>query len=216
MFLGFQSQREECCLNNPRIHKRVNNILLGPLERPALKWLAAHSPSWMTPDFFTAVGILGAAAFIGYLLSRYNRLFFWMATFGFMVNWYGDSMDGTLARYRQIERPNYGYFVDHITDAMGQVFIFVGLGISPYVTFNMAILALVAFLVLSIMVYLRTYVEGEFKLSYAMLAPTEARALAYCLNRHVLFWKAIMAYQNTLLGHPVLTPTICLLARLPC
>jgi archaetidylinositol phosphate synthase len=176
-------------LNSPANHKRVNDILLGPLERPALKWLAAHSPARLTPDFFTAVGILGTLIILaGYILSRYNPLFFWLATFGFIVNWYGDSLDGTLARYRQIERPNYGYFVDHITDAIGQVFIFVGLGISPYVTFNMAILALVAFLLLSIMVYLRTSVAGEFKISYSKLGPTEARGLVILLNTAMFFF----------------------------
>jgi archaetidylinositol phosphate synthase len=176
-------------LNSPANHKRVNDILLGPLERPALKWLAAHSPARLTPDFFTAVGILGTLIILaGYILSRYNPLFFWLATFGFIVNWYGDSLDGTLARYRHIERPNFGFFVDHITDAIGQVFIFVGLGLSPFVTFNIACLALVAFLLMSVLAYLRIFVVGEFKLSYGKLGPTEARGLVVLLNTAMFFF----------------------------
>ena len=89
-------------MNDTRIHTRINDGLLGPLERPTLKWLAAHSPKWMNPDIYTTIGIAGSAiAFIGYLLSRYHPVYLWMATLGFIVNWIGDSMDGTLARYRQ-------------------------------------------------------------------------------------------------------------------
>ena len=176
-------------MNNPAHHKRVNDILLGPLERPALQWLAVHSPAWLKPDFLTAIGILGTLIIlVGYILSRYNPLFFWLATFGFIVNWYGDSLDGTLARYRHIERPNFGFFVDHITDAIGQVFIFVGLGLSPFVTFNIACLALVAFLLMSVLAYLRIFVVGEFKLSYGKLGPTEARGLVVLLNTAMFFF----------------------------
>ncbi len=83
-------------LRNPKEQIRINDIFLGPLERPALKWLAAHSPRWMTPDIFTFIGILGGVIiFIGYFLSRLHPAFFWLATFGFLVNWYGDSLDGT-------------------------------------------------------------------------------------------------------------------------
>jgi archaetidylinositol phosphate synthase len=164
-------------------HTRVNNILLGPLERPALNWLAVHSPKWMTPDIYTAIGVAGSIIILtGYILSRYHPGYFWLASFGFLVNWYGDSLDGTLARHRHIERPIYGFFVDHITDAMGQVLIFTGLGLSPYVSFNVACLTLVGYLLLSVLVYIRIYLIGEFRISYSSLGPTEARVLAVLLN----------------------------------
>lgn len=164
-------------------HTRVNNILLGPLERPTLHWLAAHSPPWMTPDLYTAIGVSGSfVSLIGYILSRFHPAFLWLATLGFVVNWYGDSLDGTLARYRHIERPLYGFFVDHVLDAISQVCFFLGLGLSPYISFNMASMALVAFLLLTSLVFLRTCSVGEFRISYSMLGPTEARVLAILLN----------------------------------
>ncbi len=178
-------------MNKSPQQKRVNDILLGGLERPALNWLASHSPKWVTPDLYTAIGVLGGMIiFVGYILSRYHPAYFWLATFGLLVNWYGDSLDGTLARYRHIERPLYGYFVDHVTDAVIQVFIFLGLGLSPYVSFNLACLALVAFLLMSALVFLRTYVVGEFKISYAKLGPTEARVLLALVNAAMFFFGA--------------------------
>jgi phosphatidylglycerophosphate synthase len=169
-------------------HKRVNDILLGPLERPALHWLATHMPAQITPDICTLIGLGGAVTTLaGYLLSNYHPEFLWLASLGFLINWFGDSLDGTLARYRRVERPLYGYFVDHITDAVVQVMVFLGLGLSPYVTYNIACLALVAYLILSILVYLRTYIAGEFKISYGGLGPTESRVVAVMLNTTIYF-----------------------------
>src|SRR5574338_1678825 len=105
-------------------HQRVNDILLGPLERPALRWLAAHQPAWVNPDVMTGTGVLGAAViFSGYVASNYDRNFLWLASLGFFINWYGDSLDGTLARYRGIEKPRYGYFVDHTVDSFNETLI---------------------------------------------------------------------------------------------
>jgi phosphatidylglycerophosphate synthase len=176
-------------LNPPAHPTRVNDILLGQLERPALHWLAAHSPQWATPDLYTAVGIVGSViSFIGYVLSRFHPAFLWLATFGFIVNWYGDSLDGTLARYRHIERPIYGYFVDHVLDAISQVLFFLGLGLSPFISFNVASMGLAAFLLMSALVFLRTFAAGEFRISYSMLGPTEARLLAILLNTAMFFF----------------------------
>lgn len=176
-------------MNNSANHTRINDILLGPLERPALKWLAVHSPAWMTPDRYTAMGVLGGVIIlIGYILSRTHPGYFWLATLGFFINWVGDSMDGTLARHRHIERPVYGFYLDHTTDAMIQVLVFGGLGVSPYVSFNLAMLALVAYLLLSILAYVRTCVVAEFKISYGKLGPTEARAIAVLLNTAMFFF----------------------------
>ena len=154
-------------MTNIEKHKRVNDIFLGPLERPALQWLSAHMPAWITPDICTAIGVLGAlVTSIGYILSNIDRNYLWLASFGFVVNWFGDSLDGTLARYRHIERPKFGFFIDHTTDSFSQVVIFLGLGLSPYVSFNVACLALIAYLMLSVLAYVRTCVVGEFKASW--------------------------------------------------
>ena len=170
-------------------HKRVNDILLGPLERPALRWLAAHMPAWVTPDICTLIGTLGAfLTLIAYGLSNINPNFLWMASLGFLINWFGDSLDGTLARYRHIERPRYGYYIDHTSDVVCQVLIFLGLGITPYISFDIACLALISYLLLSVLVYIRTYVAGEFKISYGKLGPTESRAVAVLLNIAMYFF----------------------------
>jgi archaetidylinositol phosphate synthase len=175
-------------MSEPKKHERVNDILLGPLERPALKWLAAHMPAWLTPDGLTLIGVIGTLiVFAGYVLSRWNPAFLWLASFGFLVNWFGDSLDGTVARHRRIERPQYGFFIDHTVDAGSQVLMFGGIGLSPYVSLNVALLALVGYLLMSVYVYVDTYVSGRFKLSYGKLGPTEIRVIAILLNMAMFF-----------------------------
>jgi archaetidylinositol phosphate synthase len=169
-------------------HRRVNDILLGPLERPTLKWLAAHMPAWVTPDTCTIVGVLGSIGVaVSYVLSLYDRNFLWLSSLGFVINWLGDSLDGTLARHRRIERPIYGFFVDHTMDAFSVSIIMLGLGLTAYVNFTIACLALIAYLLLSVLVLVRTSAVGEFKISYSKLGPTEIRVLAILLNTVMYF-----------------------------
>ena len=169
-------------------HERVNDTVLGSLERPALAWLARHMPAWITPDELTAVGLFAAfVIFAGYVLTNIDHNFLWLASFGFVLNWFGDSLDGTLARMRHIERPRYGYFVDHTVDAFSEVLIFLGLGLSPYLNFKYAALALIGYMLLSVLVYIMTYVEGVFRISYIRLGPTEMRVTAILANAVVFF-----------------------------
>ncbi len=169
-------------------HHRVNDILLGPLERPILEWLAVHTPARISPDFCTIFGVFGAVVvFLGYWLSTLDRNFLWLASLGFVINWAGDSLDGTLARYRHIERPVYGFYIDHTLDAVSQTLIFLGLGLSPYVNFTAGCLILIAYMLLSIQVYVRTCAAGEFKISFGKLGPTEIRVLAVLLNIAMFF-----------------------------
>ncbi len=169
-------------------HQRVNDILFGPLERPALAWLAAHMPAWVSPDTLTGIGVAGAAVILlGYLLSNVHSGFLWLASLGFVINWFGDSLDGTLARYRRCERPKYGYFIDHTVDAFNEFLIVLGLGLSPYVRFDVACLALIGYLLMSILVFIRTYVEGVFQISYGRFGPTEVRVVLILLNAIMFF-----------------------------
>ncbi|HUE98571.1 MAG TPA: CDP-alcohol phosphatidyltransferase family protein [Anaerolineales bacterium] len=169
-------------------HRRVNDILLGPLERPTLQWMAARMPAWVTPDTCTIVGVLGALGVAAsYILTIYDGNFLWLASLGFIINWLGDSLDGTLARHRRIERPIFGFFVDHTMDAFSVSVIFIGLGMTTYVSFNIACLALIAYLLLSVLVFVRTSAVGEFKISYGRLGPTEIRVLAILLNTAMFF-----------------------------
>jgi len=169
-------------------HKRVNDILLGPLERPALQWLAAHLPAWATPDLMTVIGIIGALVItLGYGLSNFHPAFLWLSTLGFIINWIGDSLDGTLARYRHIERPKYGFYIDHVTDVLTEVIIILGLGLTPYIKFAVASMCCIAYISMSVLVYVRMNVMGEFKISYSKLGPTEVRVLAILLNTAMFF-----------------------------
>ncbi len=174
-------------MNHSTEHTRVNKILLGPLERPALKWLSEKMPQWVSPDLLTGIGFFGALlVFIGYVLTGADVRFMWLASFGFVVNWFGDSLDGTLARYRHIERPRYGFFIDHTIDSITEAMVFIGLGLSPYVDLNLALFALIGYLMLSIYVYIVTYVSGEFRISYMYLGPTEMRVIAIIANTIML------------------------------
>ena len=169
-------------------HRRVNDILLGPLERPALRWLAEHSPAWVTPDTLTAVGVLGTLmTAAGYLLTLLHPAFLWLASLGFVVNWYGDSLDGTLARFRHIERPKFGFFIDHTVDAFSEIAIVLSLGISHLVRFDLASIALIGYLLMSILVLILTAVTGEFRISYGKLGPTEVRLILILVNTLAFF-----------------------------
>jgi len=173
---------------NVEKHQRENKILLGFLERPALSWLAAHMPAWVTPDMLTWLGILASVMiFISYSLTHISPAFLWLASLGFVLNWMGDSLDGTLARHRHIERPRYGFLVDHSVDAISTVLIFIGLGLSPYVDLTVASFGVIAYLLLSIMVYLITYVTGVFNITNLRLGPTEIRVLAILSNTAIFF-----------------------------
>lgn len=169
-------------------HKRVNDILLGPIERPLLNWLVKRMPLWVTPDILTGFGVIAALLiFVSYALTNYHPGFLWLASFGFVLNWLGDSLDGNLARYRHIERPKYGYFIDHTIDALSELMIGIGIGLSPYVRLDLALFALISYLLMSILVYITTYVKGVFKISYSKIGPTEVRAILILANTLIFF-----------------------------
>jgi len=169
-------------------HQRVNDIFFGPLERPALRWLAAHMPAWMTPDILTMIGVIGSVVSMGgYLLGRINHLGLWLASLGLVVNWFGDSLDGSLARYRNIERPKYGFFIDRSLDAMGEFLVLIGLGLSPYCRFDIACLALIGYFMMEILVIAATHSHGVFKISYGKIGPTELRVVIILTNTVVYF-----------------------------
>lgn len=169
-------------------HKRVHDMLLGSLERPLLQWFCARIPLWVNSDILTGVGFFGSVlVFFSYWLTYNDKGFLWLASLGFFINWFGDSLDGTLARYRKVERPKYGFFVDHTVDSLSMVLIFVGLGLSPYVRLEIAALACIGYLLMSILAYVNAFVSGEFKISYARIGPTEMRLIAVFVNTIIFF-----------------------------
>lgn len=164
-------------------HTREPTFLLAPFERRVLPWLAQRLPRRVLPDHLTALGIVAALAIgAAYALSGDGAVWLWVASALLVVHWFGDSLDGTLARVRKIERPRYGYYLDHLTDAIATVAIGVGLGLSPYMLLSTGLIIVVAYLVMSINVYLETFAFGRFCIGYGRLGPTEARVALIGLN----------------------------------
>ncbi len=169
-------------------HTRVNRALLSRFEPKVLAWLAKRTPAWVTPDHLTGLGFFGTLLIgASYILTNQSPAFLWFASLGLVINWFGDSLDGTLARFRKIERPRYGFFVDHTVDAFGEVIIMIGIGLSPYVNFDIALIALIGYLLLGTLVYILTYIRNEFRISYAGLSPTEVRLILILTNVLVFF-----------------------------
>lgn len=156
--------------------QRIQGNLLARAERRLLNWLCARLPAWVMPDQLTTLGLIGAAmVLVGYAASHVDRQWLWLAIAGFFVHWFGDSLDGSLARFRQIERPKFGYFIDHSADGLGNLMIVGGLGLSPFVRLDVSLLALAGYFLLSIHAFLAVRVLGELRLSYAAAGPTELR-----------------------------------------
>ncbi len=169
---------------------REMTFLLAEPERRALRALAARLPQAVRSNHLTALGVVGAVgAGLGYALSSVSVAWLWLASAMLAVNWFGDSLDGTLARVRKAERPRYGYYLDHVVDAVNTTVVGLGIGFSPYVRLELALLLVIAFLTLAINVYLETAVFGKFRISYARLGPTEARIILI-LGNTLLFFAA--------------------------
>jgi archaetidylinositol phosphate synthase len=157
---------------------RIQESVTSRLERKALLWLAVRMPSWINSDHLTLLGFAAMLlAGLSYSLARWNRAGLLVATFCLALNWFGDSLDGTLARVRNRQRPRYGFYLDHMIDSFGALFLVGGLGVSTYIDWRIAVSLLVAFLLLSIETYLATYALGVFRLSFGKLGPTEIRLL---------------------------------------
>ncbi len=157
---------------------RLQESFSAGTERKMLLWLAARMPSWINSDHLTLLGFVSMfLAGASYALARWNRVGLILATLCLASNWFGDSLDGTLARVRNRQRPRYGFYVDHMIDTFGASFLMSGLAVSGYVDWRIAIGMLFAFLMLSIEVYLATYTLGTFRLSFWKFGPTEIRIL---------------------------------------
>ncbi len=162
---------------------RSKEFLLARHEGRALEWIARRLPAWVMPDHMTALGVLAAFGIAGaYLLSNGDKAWLWAASALLVVHWLGDSLDGTLARVRRIERPRYGYYLDHLVDALATAVIGLGLGLSPWMLLAVGLAIVVAYLMLSINTYLETYAFGVFTLGYGRLGPTEARLFLIAIN----------------------------------
>jgi archaetidylinositol phosphate synthase len=168
--------------------KRQQNSLLAPLERAALIGMARRMPQWVNSDHLSLLGLAAMLlAGICYAFSGWNPHMLHMVNLFIFLNWFGDSLDGTLARYRDRQRPRYGFYVDHIIDTFGTMFLIAGLTFSGYMSERVAAGLLVVFLMLAINSYLAAYALGVFKISHWKLGPTEIR-LVLCIGNVYLFY----------------------------
>lgn len=155
---------------------RVHGAPLADAERRMMLWIAARLPARATPDHMTAMSLAGAAlCAAGFLASAAGAGWLWLAAIGLVFNWAGDSLDGNLARLRRIERPRYGFYVDHTADVASQILIFMGLALSPWVRFASGCLLLMAYWLAALFTFIRAHAVGEFQISYFAIGPTEIR-----------------------------------------
>ena len=162
---------------------REPNFLLARHEKRVLTAIARRLPRWILPDDLTALGVAAAIGIcIAYQATNADRGWLWVASALLVVHWLGDSLDGTLARVRGIERPRYGYYLDHLVDAIATACIGIGLGLSPFMLLSTGALIVVAYLMLSINVYLESQALGRFSIGYGRFGPTEARLVLIGLN----------------------------------
>jgi hypothetical protein len=172
--------------------ERKQPSVLAKAEKRVLIWLAHRMPAWVNSDHLTLLGFAAmlAAGLCYWAASRHPRALIGVIA-ALAVNWFGDSLDGTLARVRNRLRPRYGFYVDHITDAIGTFFLMGGLALSGYMNPFIALGLLIAYFLLSIEVYLTTFVLGTFHMSFWSFGPTELRLLL-CIGNIALFYRPVV------------------------
>jgi phosphatidylglycerophosphate synthase len=167
---------------------RVNKALTAAFEKRLLIWMARRTPAAISSDHLTGLGVVSQlCAGAAYALASQHPRALWLVNFFLVLNWLGDSLDGTLARVRNQQRPRYGFYVDHIADAIVGLALMIGLGCSGYLHAQTAVGMLVCFYALSIESYLTTYTIGRFHLSHGLFGPTEIRILLAVGNALALF-----------------------------
>jgi archaetidylinositol phosphate synthase len=198
---------------------RINRALTAPLEKRALQWMAHRAPRWVTSDQLTILGLtaqIGAGAC--YALARRNPSALLLVNLCLALNWFGDSMDGTLASVRRQPRPRYGFYVDHMVDVFGAVALMCGLSLSGFLHWQTAIAMLIAFLLLSSESYLATYTLSRFQLSQGIFGPTEIRILLFFGNLALLHspWSVVFGHKILLfdLGGTIAAVCMCAAAIL--
>ena len=168
--------------------KRIQTNVVAVKERQLLNWLCPRLPAWLTSDKLTILGIAGAVlVFASYVGSRWSPAFLWLASFGFLVNWFGDSLDGSVARYRRNERPIYGYFLDHTVDAINNLLIMGGIGLTLHVRMDVALFTLVGYYLLCMYVFINNHLSGVFQLSFLGFGPTELRICLIAIDTGMFF-----------------------------
>ncbi|MBR2773346.1 MAG: CDP-alcohol phosphatidyltransferase family protein [Bacteroidales bacterium] len=179
--------------------KRIQTSLLSAAEKKVLIKIANRLPRWTNSDQLTFIGFLGAVIIaLGFIFANLNAQFLWLSILGFVINWYGDSLDGTLARVRNEQRPVYGFYIDHTMDAVNELIMFLGAGMSPYMRFDLACILLIFYLMLTLNVAMNTHLRGEFCLTYGKLGPTEFRFVCIVACLLLIAVKPLQTFSFTI------------------
>jgi archaetidylinositol phosphate synthase len=192
--------------SQPPVVQRRNAAYLDPVERRVLGWFAARLPVAATPDRLTALGFAGALGACGaYALASRLPGMLWLASAGIVLNWFGDSLDGTLARWRRIERPRYGFFLDNSIDLIEQALLATGLGLSGYIQATLVAAALASLFMVSMLSLIQARVSGVFDIAYYGIGLTEIRCVLVLLNAALYF---LPPRPFTILGTPLTYPDL--------
>ncbi|MBR3828293.1 MAG: CDP-alcohol phosphatidyltransferase family protein [Bacteroidales bacterium] len=186
-------------MDNVKQSQRIQTSIINGVEKRVLVWLAERQPRWVTSDMLTLVGVVGAfLTGLGFYLTHYDINWLWLSSAGLIINWYGDSLDGTLARVRNCQRPLYGYYIDHTVDCINEAFMFIGAGLSPLVDIDLALYVFVLYLFMTINVSINAHLKSEFRLTYAKLGPTEFRLIIVISNTVLILFPRLVTYTLTL------------------
>ena len=194
---------------------RVQQNLIANLEKKVLHWISRRTPDIINSDHLTSIGALGMLLTgASYAYARYSRYGLLLGCVFLAVNWLGDSLDGTLARHRNRQRPRYGFYVDHVIDCFGITALFAGMGASGYMRPMYAAWLLIAYLLLSSEIFLATYAVGRFEMSHVGLGPTELRILLCIGNVYLFLWPSTHPFglQLSLLDFGALVGAIGMVA----
>lgn len=169
---------------------RIQTSILNGIEKKFLVWMAGKLPQWVTSDMLTWFGVFGSfVVFLGYVLSNAldNVQWIWLSSLGLVMNWYGDSLDGSIARVRKTQRPLYGFYLDHNIDCVTEFFMFVGFGLSGLCNLWIAMLCYIVYLMLEVYVSINAHLKNEFKLTYGKMGPTEMRVIIIIINTFLIY-----------------------------
>lgn len=173
----------------------VNTAITAKVEERLKEIICPIIPQWMNPDHLTVIGILGIVMVsFGFIYGFFNRYYLVLVGLGLIINWFGDSFDGSIARYRKRTRPNYGYYIDKIVDAVVIIIFGLGLGLSGFVKIEISLLMVSVYLALMLNVDLIVYVENKCQNSFGWFGPTEVRIIGIIASI-VMFFLPIYYYS---------------------
>ncbi len=178
---------------------RIQTSILNGVEKKVLVAIASRLPLWVTSDMLTWLGLFGSfLGGLGFFLTNYSIYWLWLACAGLVLNWFGDSLDGTLARVRDQQRPLYGYYLDHNIDTITEAFLFIGAGLSPLMNMSIAALCWAVYLALTVYVSINAHLKNEFKLTYGKMGPTEFRLIIIIACIIIMYVPPLAGYTASL------------------